>query len=848
MSQPNFNPTAQIASGEVVIDLNRLLSPGLSADGTAQSPQASTLLYKLLPLPPNNQLIRVLDLDASPGIFGALKSQALTGTLRVVSLSTCPRFAALSYVWGGYSFPPDVISCNNGVNLKITTNCRMALLALRRQFGALTIWVDSICINQEDASEKHDQIPLMEDIYTWAQPVFVWLGPDDLSSRKSMKWLRKASSGSAVDLLVRSACAPKRTGRLGYKVALISSIMGYISHTYIDLLLYLIPIVGCLKYKGSKPPVRDINSLFDRDWFRRIWTFQEVLLAWDIVVVCGSTRLTWAQLMAGLDTFYKKESSGSPNVNAARELLEAWMKIPRSTHWNGKEKRRPLQDVNTAESYHENGLKFVSQSLVYLPLKVWQLFVDAAKGYTITYPVVIIIGLIVARWSSSGAGFDILEVLMISAYVSLIGAAGAVLFHWGGTRTFDLCRFTFRFGRESGNPSIDNTSAIIQAIRERKSSEPRDHAYGTYGVLRRLGATLTKPEYSKPVGQVYFEFFLDLLRWDPTTIRLLLDTGWNQLPDTPSWVPNWNDGSLLRLKHEDVYYRGKTSETKPGPQLGGMKCVYPRPMINPDYVPKVSVKDNKLTVTAQWVEIVQWVSGPFGSIDIELFLKQPDHFSTAWGQILWLVNWSFSFRRLLRDEIAEGGEGRNGEDEEVGPSDDRRRLNEAISTSEAVYSALSLPKDVWFDHRDKYERSWVRAIGYMFPAFVRLQNLDSTHRQEMIRNCICNNEDGYPWEDEEDEEPTAREALESVVEFVNSTLVNGRRLFTANNGILGWTPMETRVGDLVTMIEGVSRPLILRKVEGSTTCTEYNVIGHAFTHDEWVHRAERFETQNVVLV
>ncbi|KIM96982.1 hypothetical protein OIDMADRAFT_183035 [Oidiodendron maius Zn] len=846
MSQLNFNPTAQIASGEVVIDLNWLPTPALSADGTPESPQASILLYKFLPLPPNNQLIRILDLDAPPGRPVALKSQALTGTLRVVSLSTCPRFAALSYVWGEYSFPPDVISCNNGANLKITANCKMALLALRRQFGALTIWVDAICINQEDAGEKHDQIPLMEEIYTWAQPVFVWLGPDDLSSRKSMKWLRKASSGSVVDLLVRSACAPKLTGRLGYKVAIISSIMGYMSHTYIDLLLYLIPIIGCLKYKDSKPPVRDIDSLFDRDWFRRIWTFQEVLLACDIVVVCGNTRLTWAQLMAGLDTFYK-ESSGSLNINTARELLEAWMKIPRSTHWKGKEKQRRLQDVNTAEAYRENGLKFVSQPLVYVPLKVWQLFVDAARGYTITYPAVIIIGLILE--SSRGVDFDILEVLMISAYFALIGAAGAVLIPWGNTRTFDRCRFSFRFGRKSGNPSLDNTSVIIQAIRERKSSEPRDHAYGTYGVLRRLGATLTKPDYSKPVGQVYFEFFLDLLRWDPTTIRLLLDTGWNQLPDTPSWVPDWNDGSLLRLKHEDVYYRGKTSETKPSPQLGGMKNVYPRPIINPDYVPKVSVQDNKLTVTAQWVEIVQWVSGPFGSIDIELFLEQPEHFSTVWGQIFWLVQWSFSFRRLLRDEIAEGGEGRNGEDEEVGPSDNCRTFSEAISTSEAVYSALSLPKDVWFDCRDKYERSWVRAIGYMFPAFVRIQNLDSTHRQEMIRDCICNNEDGYPWEIElRGIEPTGREALESVVEFINGTLVNGRRLFTANNGILGWTPMDTRVGDLVTMIEGVSRPLILRKVEGSTTCIEYNVIGHAFTHDEWVHRAERFETHNVVLV
>jgi hypothetical protein len=40
----------------------------------------------------------------------------------------------------------------------------------------MTIWVDSICINQEDEVEKSCQIPLVATIYSRAESVIIWLG------------------------------------------------------------------------------------------------------------------------------------------------------------------------------------------------------------------------------------------------------------------------------------------------------------------------------------------------------------------------------------------------------------------------------------------------------------------------------------------------------------------------------------------------------------------------------------------------------------------------------------------------------------------------------------------------
>ncbi|KAH9204993.1 heterokaryon incompatibility, partial [Leptodontidium sp. 2 PMI_412] len=70
----------------------------------------------------------------------------------------------------------DTIQCNDGTAIAITTNCRDALIALRKRYGRLTIWIDAICINQQDIEEKSKQIQLMEEIYSWSERVIVWLG------------------------------------------------------------------------------------------------------------------------------------------------------------------------------------------------------------------------------------------------------------------------------------------------------------------------------------------------------------------------------------------------------------------------------------------------------------------------------------------------------------------------------------------------------------------------------------------------------------------------------------------------------------------------------------------------
>lgn len=43
---------------------------------------------------------------------------------------------------------------------------------------SLPLWIDALCINQQDAAEVNQQVLLMGDIYNLCRQTIVWLGPD----------------------------------------------------------------------------------------------------------------------------------------------------------------------------------------------------------------------------------------------------------------------------------------------------------------------------------------------------------------------------------------------------------------------------------------------------------------------------------------------------------------------------------------------------------------------------------------------------------------------------------------------------------------------------------------------
>lgn len=88
----------------------------------------------------------------------------------------CPAYRALSYTWGDAD-PPTQIQLDD-CTLPITRNLHEALLHLRDSTEAIVVWIDAICINQRDDTEKSRQVARMREVFHGAKDVIVWLGPE----------------------------------------------------------------------------------------------------------------------------------------------------------------------------------------------------------------------------------------------------------------------------------------------------------------------------------------------------------------------------------------------------------------------------------------------------------------------------------------------------------------------------------------------------------------------------------------------------------------------------------------------------------------------------------------------
>lgn len=201
------------------------------------------------------QEIRVLTLH--PGSF----DEPISCALETVSLKHRPHFNALSYVWGDARLRGDIIL--NGVSVSVTRNLEIALRHLRSHpkrhvdTTATPLWVDAVCINQDDLDERHEQVRLMRSIYSLADRVVIWLGEGNADSDWAMERL---SDHRFRDDLPTLGTDPRR-----------------------------------LTDDQIKASVVLLRNLGRRPWWTRIWVLQELVLASkDPVLVCGSRDMLWS--------------------------------------------------------------------------------------------------------------------------------------------------------------------------------------------------------------------------------------------------------------------------------------------------------------------------------------------------------------------------------------------------------------------------------------------------------------------------------------------------------------------------------------------------------------------------
>lgn len=96
---------------------------------------------------------------------------------------------------GGDPAKTAVVYCSSvygsNVPFGVTENLYVALQHLRLLDRSRILWVDAICINQDDQREREAQVAIMCEIYSGASRVLVWLGPAAEDSDLAMSFLRR---------------------------------------------------------------------------------------------------------------------------------------------------------------------------------------------------------------------------------------------------------------------------------------------------------------------------------------------------------------------------------------------------------------------------------------------------------------------------------------------------------------------------------------------------------------------------------------------------------------------------------------------------------------------------------
>ena len=128
---------------------------------------------------------------------------------------------------------------------RVTKNLLVASQTLRHQSKPQILWIDAICINQEDLTGKNQQVPLMPNIHRKANKVCAWLSTEDKNSSLASGLTNKMRILKDFDYLVEAK-------------------------------------TNCEEWES-------FTSLLNRRWFSRCWVVQEIIFARCATTYYGKT-------------------------------------------------------------------------------------------------------------------------------------------------------------------------------------------------------------------------------------------------------------------------------------------------------------------------------------------------------------------------------------------------------------------------------------------------------------------------------------------------------------------------------------------------------------------------------
>jgi hypothetical protein len=205
--------------------------------------------YYYSSLQPGTAAYRLLKLERS--------STGISYQIVTRSLKKPPPYEAISYRWGSSAITSAIAI--GDTYLGITDSIAAILKAMAPHSGYRYLWIDFVCINQEDLFEKDSQISLMREIYSQAAHVIAYLGDapgnDNALLQDFLPRLPKFLVTASLDRLINQS-----------------------SPTPFD---------------EDPEGGRAMQRLLANDYWSRVWIIQELVLANSISILYGGSAMEW---------------------------------------------------------------------------------------------------------------------------------------------------------------------------------------------------------------------------------------------------------------------------------------------------------------------------------------------------------------------------------------------------------------------------------------------------------------------------------------------------------------------------------------------------------------------------
>lgn len=242
-------------------------------------------------------------------------------------------YEALSYAWGTARNSQKIIieTDAHSCEVETTQNLHEALIQLRDPYFERILWVDALCIDQENDKEKAHQVGAMARIYGLAKRVVVWLGEEqdnsDLAFERLFEMALRRVPGTDENSEIASTSVDKSRNGPKFETSYSTS-MHHTGHDNVSDVnvkaASLVPGLWAEKEATQKAKDRATRALLSRPYFRRIWVcsntlkclsraahygcimaefwqiLQELVAARHILFRCGDKEIKGDDFRAGL--------------------------------------------------------------------------------------------------------------------------------------------------------------------------------------------------------------------------------------------------------------------------------------------------------------------------------------------------------------------------------------------------------------------------------------------------------------------------------------------------------------------------------------------------------------------